>query len=243
VSSPGPLRCLAGPSPLHFPGTSDVPEPVDTSGTPRRAAAYIRVSTLGQHTDNQRPAVMRLAEARGLEVAQVFEEQVSAAKHRPQWQALKDSAHRGEFQAVVIYALDRLGRSMVGNVQEVLTLDRLGIEVVSVREPWLDMGGPVRTLLVAILSWVAEEERRQIACRSKLGVERARREGKRIGRPPAPVDLVRALQLRGQGLSVRRTAEELGVSPSVLHRAISRVPEVPLGDASSSQNAEDSVAA
>ena len=87
---------------------------------------------------------------------------------------------------------------MVANVQEVLSLDRLGIEV-SVREPWLDMGGPVRTLLVAILSWVAEEERRQIASRSKLGVEQARREGKRIGRPAVEVDVARALPLPKRG--------------------------------------------
>jgi DNA invertase Pin-like site-specific DNA recombinase len=99
----------------------------------------------------------------------VFEEQLSATKVRPQWEALKAAAHRGEFEAIVIYAIDRLGRSMIGNVQEILQLDRLGVEVVSVREPWLDMGGPVRTLLIAILSWVAEEERRQIASRSKLG--------------------------------------------------------------------------
>lgn len=198
-----------------------------TSGT-RRAAVYLRTSTERQFTENQRPAVMKLAEARGFEIAEVFEEQVSAVKHRPAWEALRGAAHRGEFDAVIIYALDRLGRSMVGNVQEVLTLDRLGVEVVSVREPWLDMGGPVRTLLVAILSWVAEEERRQIASRSKLGVERARREGKRIGRPTIEVDVVRARRLREEGLSIRDAAKELGVTTSVLFRALRDVPEVPL---------------
>lgn len=194
----------------------------------KACCVYLRTSTDRQFTDNQRPAVVRLAEARGFEVVKVFEEQVSAVKHRPAWAALRDAAHRGEFGAVVIYALDRIGRSMVGNVQEVLALDRLGVEVVSVREPWLDMGGPVRTLLIAILSWVAEEERRQIASRSKLGVERARREGKRIGRPPARIDIELAGALKKEGASLREIAKRLGVPKSTVHKALAGVHEVPL---------------
>jgi len=194
--------------------------------TTTKACIYLRTSTDRQFVDNQRPSVLRLAEARGFEVVHVFEE-VSAAKHRPAWAALREAAHRGEFKAVVIHALDRLGRSMVGNVQEVLQLDRLGVEVVSVREPWLDMGGPVRTLLIAILSWVAEEERRQISSRSKLGQERARREGKRIGRPPVSIDIELAGTLKRDGLSVREIARQLGVSRSLVHRVLQAVPEVP----------------
>lgn len=193
-----------------------------------RAAIYIRVSTDKQHTDNQRPAVLRLAEARGLEVVTIYEEQASSVKHRPQWEALKDAAHRGEFSALVIFAIDRLGRSMVGNVQEILQLDRLGVELVSVREPWLDTGGPVRSLLIAILSWVAEEERRQIASRSKLGVERARAQGKRIGRPPVVVDLDLVGLHRHEGLSLREVARKIGVPKSTLCRALAAVPKVPL---------------
>ena len=116
----------------------------------RRAAVYLRCSTDRGHTDNQAPAVMQLARARGFEIAHVFDENVSAVKQRPEWTKLREAAHRGEFEAVVVFALDRLGRSMVGNLQEVLTLDRLGVAVVSVREPWLDMAGPVRELLIGI---------------------------------------------------------------------------------------------
>ncbi len=187
----------------------------------KMAAIYLRTSTDRQHTANQEPAVRRLAEARGYEVVKVFEEQVSAVKHRPAWAALREGAHRGDYHAVIIYALDRIGRSMVGNVQEVLTLDRLGVEVVSVREPWLDIGGPIRTLLIAILSWVAEEERRQIASRSKLGVERARREGKRIGRPPTAIDVELAGGLKDDGLSVRAIAKRLNIPKSTVHKALS----------------------
>ncbi len=192
----------------------------NTDTTPRRAALYLRTSTDRQHTDAQRPALERLAEARGYAVVEVFEEQVSAmAKCRPQWEALKASAHRGDFQVVVVVAIDRIGRSMAGNIQEILGLDEMGVEVVSAREPWLSTQGPVRSLLIAIFSWVAEEERRQIAARSRAGVERARRLGKRIGRPPVSVDVAQAVALRDQGMSVRAVAKAMKVSRSTLHRA------------------------
>jgi putative DNA-invertase from lambdoid prophage Rac len=192
-----------------------------------RAALYLRCSTERQHTENQLPALRQLAVARGFDVVRVFEEHASAVKSRPQWERLKQASHRGEFQAVVVFAIDRLGRSMVGNIQEILDLDRMGVEVVSVRESWLDTKGPVRQLLVAIFSWVAEEERRQIASRSQAGVDRARLSGKHCGRPPAAIDLPQAILLREQGLSLRAVAKKLKISTSVLHRALHAVPKVP----------------
>jgi putative DNA-invertase from lambdoid prophage Rac len=203
----------------------------DTISEPRRCAFYLRCSSEKGHTDAQRPAVEQIAKARGFQVVATFAENASALKHRPEWDKLKSGAHRGDFDVVVIAAIDRLGRSMVGNVQEILWLDKLGIEVVSVREPWLAMDGPARTLLIAILSWLGEEERRQIASRSRAGVERARKLGTHIGRPAAVVDLDEARRLRGQGLSLRKAAAELGVPTSVLHRALRGVPEVPLNRA------------
>jgi DNA invertase Pin-like site-specific DNA recombinase len=74
---------------------------------------------------------------------------------------------------------------MVGNLADVLELDRIGVTVVSVRESWLDTGGPVRSLLIAIFSWVAEQERARLIERTKAGLAAARRKGKRLGRPRA----------------------------------------------------------
>jgi DNA invertase Pin-like site-specific DNA recombinase len=74
--------------------------------------------------------------------------------------------------------------------------------------------------LVAIFSWVAEQERDRLISRTKAGLDRARRQGKRIGRPRAAVDVARALSLRGQGRSMREAAKVLGVAPATLHRAL-----------------------
>ncbi len=109
---------------------------------------------------------------------------------------------------------------MVGNLQAVLELDRIGVQVVSVMEPWLDTGGPVRSLLIAIFSWVAEQERLRLIDRTKAGLDRARRQGKRIGRPRASVDITRALALRREGKSLRDVAKLLGVGPATLHRSL-----------------------
>lgn len=185
-----------------------------------RVALYLRVSTEDQTNDNQRAALVQLARARGYEIVDVFEEKASGAKtDRVELQRMKVAAHAGAFKYLLIAAIDRLGRSMIGNVQTVMDLDRVGVETVSLREPWLQLAGPVRDLLLAIFSWLAAEERRQISERSRAGVARARREGKVIGRPRVTVDLDQALALRKRGLSIRKAARKLGVGASTLARA------------------------
>lgn len=186
-----------------------------------RAAMYLRVSTDEQTTDNQRPALEDLVRARGLELVATYEEHASgAARTRAEFDRMLVDAHRGKFAVLLVWSLDRFGRSMVGNMQAVLELDRRGVQVVSVREPWLDTGGPVRQLLVAIFSWVAEQERAQLVARTQAGMDRARRRGIHIGRPRARVDVARARLLRAGGMSLRDVASELGVPTSTLARAL-----------------------
>jgi DNA invertase Pin-like site-specific DNA recombinase len=185
-----------------------------------RAALYLRVSTDRQSTDNQKPEVEQLARARGYTVAHVYEEQQSAAKHRPEYTRMMKDAKRGKFCVLVIWALDRFGRSMTGNLTDVLELDRIGVTVVSVRETWLDTGSPVRSLLIAIFSWVAEQERARLVERTKAGLEAARRRGARIGRPRRRVDVERARELQAAGKTLRQAAAELGVGTATLHRAL-----------------------
>lgn len=189
---------------------------------PPRAVLYLRVSTGRQHNDNQRPALEELARARGYELVHVYEEVMSGAKrNRPAWRALKEGAHRRAFDVVLVAAIDRIGRNMVGNIHELLEVESKGVTLVSLREPWLEQKtGPTRDLLVAIFSWVAEEERKIFAERSKAGVERARREGKRLGRPPVGVNVAKAQALLEAGKSERFVARQLGIPRATLQRAL-----------------------
>ncbi|BDG08216.1 recombinase family protein [Anaeromyxobacter paludicola] len=108
---------------------------------------------------------------------------------------------------------------MVSAIQTVLELDRLGVPVLSVREGWLDTSGPARPLLVAIFGWVAEQERTRLIERTKAGLERARRQGKRLGRPPASQVLLHAARdLVLAGVPVAEAARRKGVSRATLQR-------------------------
>jgi putative DNA-invertase from lambdoid prophage Rac len=190
--------------------------------TSRRAALYVRVSTDRQTAENQVTEVRQLAVARGYDPV-VYEEVESAAKARPVFDRMLADVRAGRVHAVAVWALDRLHRSMTGAITTVLELDRLGVPVLSVREGWLDTSGPVRPLLVAIFGWVAEQERTRLIERTKAGLERARREGKRLGRPPASAVLLHAARdLVVAGVPVAEAARRKGVARSTLQRFIAQ---------------------
>jgi DNA invertase Pin-like site-specific DNA recombinase len=182
------------------------------------AALYIRVSTDRQTVENQVAELRQLAAARGFESV-IYEEVESAAKARPVLDRVLADARAGRVRAILVWALDRLHRSMVGSIQTVLECDRIGVPVISLREPWLDTSGPVRPLLVAIFGWVAEQERARLIERTKAGLERARRQGKRLGRPPAsPILLNAAADLVREGVPVSEAARRKGTSRTTLRR-------------------------
>lgn len=180
----------------------------------RKAACYIRVSTDDQTVENQRGEVEQLCRARGFDPVW-FEEVGSAAKRRPVFERMMAEVRARKIDAVIVWALDRLHRSMRGAISDVLELDRRGIEVISVREGWLDTGGPVRSLLVAIFGWVAEQERARLIERTKAGQARARKEGKTIGRPRVSgiaCGIAERAMLE-RGASLRKACKAAGVSP------------------------------
>ncbi|MFH0899243.1 MAG: recombinase family protein [Pseudomonadota bacterium] len=188
----------------------------------KRCAVYLRVSGNRQTTENQRPEALQLVRARGLKIVEIFEETMSAAKQRPLFDRMILGAHQGRFRWIVCWALDRFGRSMASNLTTVLEMDRIGVQIITVREPWLDtsVANPVRPLLVAIFSWVAQQERARLIERTVQGIERARRAGKQLGRPRAWISVERALALRTAGKSIREIANELEVGASTLHRML-----------------------
>jgi DNA invertase Pin-like site-specific DNA recombinase len=185
-----------------------------------RCAVYVRVSTDRQQVGNQVAEVRQLVAARGYDPV-IYEEIESAAKARPILDKMLADVRAGRVRAVAVWALDRLHRSMTGAINTVLELDRLGAPVLSVREGWLDTSGPVRPLLVAIFGWVAEQERTRLIERTKAGLERARREGKRLGRPPASAVLLHAArELIAAGVPVAEAARRKGVARSTLQRFV-----------------------
>jgi DNA invertase Pin-like site-specific DNA recombinase len=185
------------------------------------AALYIRVSKQDQNVENQLPVLRRIAEQRGLVIVAEHVEHMSGSKRaRPGLSRLLQGAHEGEYRVVLVWALDRLGRTMAGVVETIQTLDRLGCTLVSHQEPWLVMEGPVRSLLVAIFAWVAEQERVRLIERTHMGIATARRNGKALGRPKVVLDVDAVFRMRKAGMSIAAIAKKLGCGVGTVHRAI-----------------------
>src|SRR5262249_42469383 len=142
---------------------------------------------------------------------------------RPGLQGLLATAHRRDVDIVLIWSLDRLTRNGVMSLTSILgQLQRSGVTVRSLREPWLDTSSPlVAELLVSIFGWIARQERDQLIARTKAGLQRARRQGKALGRPRAISDEQARHALVKCG-SLRRAAIELGVSEASVRRALNR---------------------
>lgn len=181
---------------------------------------YLRASSTVQDVENQRPALLELAMQRELQIVFRYEEYRSAAKQRPAFDAMLLDARAGRFDCLLIWAIDRLGRSMSGNLNTLLELDRLGVTVISMQEPWLDTASHVRPLLISIFGWVAEQERLRIAERTRAGLMRARAKGVRVGRPPKELDAGKLRALRESGHSFREIGRLVGAGASTVHRIL-----------------------
>jgi DNA invertase Pin-like site-specific DNA recombinase len=207
-----------------------------------RAAFYMRVSTpkrkkrprdveppkQEQTTANQRPDLLRMAEFHRFDVVREFAAHESTARKRHTFEAMMTAAKKREFDVLLVWAIDRFGRSMAGNVNDVLELERVGIRVMSFAEPWLDTDSrsPVRGLLLSIFSWIAEQERLRRSERTKVALARVRAEGsesgKPIGRPARLVGetLKRAKEMQADGRSIRSISMALRVSRPSVQRAL-----------------------
>lgn len=166
-----------------------------------------------QEEVNQQPECERLCRARGWEPLW-FTEKESGAAERPEWRRVLEHARRGEVVAVVFWAIDRTGRTMVQVAHDLSELFRWSVHVASVQDSWLDVGpGPARDLLVQVMAWVAQGERSRLIERTKAGQARARAAGKIIGRPQrvtaAAVSAALAYRERHPKVTLARLAELL----------------------------------
>ncbi len=185
-----------------------------------KAAIYARVSTTAnQSVEMQLRDLQELATRRGLEiVGEYCDEGVSGAKgSRPALDRMLADAHAGKFKAILVWKLDRLGRSLLHLVRLLEDLRRIGIELVSFSEG-LDFTTTTGKLLFQIISAFAEFERDCIRERVLAGMRNARAKGKKIGRPPKILDISETIRLRRGGSSWREIGKKLGVGASTARR-------------------------
>ena len=190
-----------------------------------RAAIYLRVSTDGQTTDNQRIALEEVAERSGWQIVEVYSDNgLSGAKERkdrPEFDRLCKDATRRRFDVVMVWSVDRLGRSLQDLVTFLGDLHALKVDLF-IHQQGIDTTTPAGKAMFQMMGVFAEFERAMIQDRVKAGLERARAAGKRLGRPVVANERLRSevLDARESGLSVRQIAKQAGVSVGTVHGII-----------------------
>ncbi len=201
-----------------------------------RAAIYARVSTAhnGQSPEMQLNELREYAARRGWQVVgEYVDVGISGAKDsRPELNRLMGDAHQRRFDAVLVWKLDRFGRSLRHLVNALAELEALGVAFISLRDN-LDLSTPSGRLMFQIIGAMAEFERALIQERVRAGLRNARAKGKRLGRPRMHLDCARIATLRAQGRSLRDIAAELGCSRSLVHKTLANRSSIGAANAAS----------
>jgi DNA invertase Pin-like site-specific DNA recombinase len=192
-----------------------------------RVAVYARVSTKdkGQDTENQLAQLRKYCRDRRWTIAREYVDHVSAKRsdNRAQFQALFADASRRRFDLVLFWSLDRFSREgALATMQHLQRLNSYGVDWKSFTEQYLDSCGIFKDAVLSILATIAKQERIRISERTLAGLERARRAGKRLGRPK-DVDVTkqaRIAKLRSAGLSLGDIAVKIRLSKTTVARVV-----------------------
>jgi DNA invertase Pin-like site-specific DNA recombinase len=188
-----------------------------------RVAIYARVSTTnhGQDAALQTREQHQFADARGWQVFDDYIDQgVSGSKDsRPELNRLMADAHKRRFDVVLVWKLDRFGRSLRHLVNALAEFESLGITFVSLSDN-LDLSTASGRLMFNIIGAMAEFERALIQERVKAGIRNARAKGKHIGRPRKLVDVLELDRLRKQGFGWKKIANELKLGVGTVMRIV-----------------------
>jgi DNA invertase Pin-like site-specific DNA recombinase len=185
----------------------------------KRAAIYARVSTDGQTTDNQLRELRLVAERNGWQIVQEYVDHgISGAKgreHRPAFDGLWKGATRRQFDVVMVWAVDRLGRSLQHLVNFLSEIHAKKVDLF-IFQQGIDTTTPAGRALFGVMGIFSEFERSMIQERVKAGIKRVRAKGQRWGRRTIqetnPSACTQILALRQQGLGMAAIGKQLGVS-------------------------------
>ena len=191
-----------------------------------RAGLYARVSTQDQQTlPMQNRAMREYAARRGWTIAMQVKEVGSGATQRQLREKLLDAARRREIDVVLVWRLDRWGRSVTDLLATLQELEHLGVGFVSLTEA-LDLTTPAGRAMAALLAVFAEFEREILGERVRAGLAHALQNGKRLGRPAtAAMHTDEISKLHGSGLSKSEIARRLNIGRTSVRRILDRRPQ------------------
>jgi putative DNA-invertase from lambdoid prophage Rac len=186
-----------------------------------RAGLYARVSTHDQQTLGMQVEAMRsYITDRGWELARQIRDVGSGAKDRPGRESLLKAARRREIDVIVVWRLDRWGRSLPDLVVTLRELTELGIGFVSLSEA-LDLTTPTGRAMAGMLAVFAEFEREILRERVRAGIAQARKQGRPHGRPrTASLKAEDVLRLKAERMSHSQIARRLGIGRTSVRRIL-----------------------
>jgi DNA invertase Pin-like site-specific DNA recombinase len=191
-----------------------------------RAAIYARCSThdKGQDPELQLVPLREYCERRGFSIAGEFIDNGVSGKQerRPQLDRVIQAARKRQIDVVIVWKLDRFGRSLKHLVTALDELNNLGVTFISYQDN-LDLSTAQGRLMFHIIGALAEFERELIGERVRAGLDNARRKGKRLGRKPVPpVDLAKITDAHKNNplLTMRALADKLGMKKSLVHKTL-----------------------
>jgi DNA invertase Pin-like site-specific DNA recombinase len=178
---------------------------------------YARTSTKEQEIDNQ---IIALKEA-GAE--KIFTDEgvsgIIPPKQRKGFSELLEFIDKNQVDRLYLFELSRLGRSFLETLNLFMEFEKKGIRVISLSpsETWTQLEDKaMRELLLSIFAWVAEQERKHLIERTKAGLERAKAEGKKLGRPGRQIDWKKVKKYRDMGLSYSAISRLMDIPYSTL---------------------------
>jgi DNA invertase Pin-like site-specific DNA recombinase len=199
-------------------------------GEIKRAAIYLRVSTDKQTVENQRLALAAVAERRGWQIVGTFSDKgISGAKSREDRPGLDDllkRAQRREFDVVMAWAIDRIGRSLIDLLNTIESLKACGVDLYLDQQS-IDTTTPAGKLMLQMTGAFAEFERNMIQARIHAGLKRAVAAGKTLGRPLNDPDAIeKAKRALRKGIGINRTAKLVGLSNGTVQRLKAEMTDV-----------------
>ena len=192
-----------------------------------RVGVYARVSTTdkGQDTELQLKDLRAFVDARGWQIHEEFVDEGMSGMmtKRPALDRLLTACRHRQIDVVLVWRLDRLGRSLKHLIMMLDELQSLGVAFVALHEQ-IDCTTATGQLMLHLLGAFAEFERALIRERVKAGLAHARTKGRRLGRPCLEIDLARVKSLRKDGRSIRQIAHALKISPASVHKTLNLMP-------------------
>lgn len=190
-----------------------------------KTAIYARVSTAdkGQDVDLQLNDLRSYAKARGWSVCNEYIDrgQSGVKDRRPALDSLMEECRKRKIDSIIVWRLDRFGRSLKHLINTIDELRHLNVSFVSYHEN-LDFTSSTGLLLFHLLGAFAEFERNILKDRVKAGLANARTKGRKLGRPGKDVDLATIVELKHSGKTIREISKEMGVSIGLVHKTLSK---------------------